>query len=85
MSSDEPEVLNHESKDKGVPEEPSVDSVEESIEVSTSNEEIKELIVEKKKRVSTKKKSDPTENDKEKSKFLEAIIKEYKWLKLQQG
>ena len=67
VSSDDLEVLNHESKDKGVPEEPSVDSVEESIEVSTSNEEIKELIVEKKKRVSTKKKSDPTENDKEKS------------------
>ncbi|GIS07669.1 MAG: 30S ribosomal protein S2 [Hyphomicrobiales bacterium] len=67
VSSDDLEVLNHESKDKGVPEEPSVDSVEESIEVSTSNEENKELIVEKKKRVSTKKKSDPTENDKEKS------------------
>ena len=67
VSSDDLEVLNHESKDKGVPEEPSVGSVEESIEVSTSNEENKELIVEKKKRVSTKKKSDPTENDKEKS------------------
>ena len=67
VSSDDLEVLNHESKDKGVPEEPSLDSVEESIEVSTSNEENKELIVEKKKRVSTKKKSDPTENDKEKS------------------
>ena len=67
VSSDDLEVLNHESKDKGVPEEPSVDSVEESIEVKTSNEEIKELIVEKKKRISTKKKSDPTENDKEKS------------------
>ncbi|MEC8452972.1 MAG: 30S ribosomal protein S2, partial [Pseudomonadota bacterium] len=67
VSSDDLEVLNHESKDIGVPEEPSVDSVEESIEVSTSNEEIKELIVEKKKRVSTKKKSDPTENDKDKS------------------
>ena len=67
VSSDDLEVLNHESKDKGAPEEPSVDSVEESIEVSTSNEENKELIVEKKKRVSTKKKSDPTENDKEKS------------------
>ena len=48
-------------------EEPSDDPVEEPKEVKTSNEENKELIVEKKKRISTKKKSDPTENDKEKS------------------
>ena len=67
VSSDDSEVLNQESKDEGVTEEPSVDSVEESAEVSTSNEENKELIVEKKKRISTKKKSDLTENDKEKS------------------
>ncbi len=67
VSSDDSEVLNQESKDEGVTEEPSVDSVEESAEVSTSNEENKELIVEKKKRISTKKKSVLTENDKEKS------------------
>ena len=67
VSSDDSEVLNQESKDEGVTEEPSVDSVEESAEVSTSNEENKELIVEKKKRISTKKKSDLTEKDKEKS------------------
>ena len=67
VSSDDLEVLNQESKDEGVTEEPSDDSVEESKEVKPSNEENKELIVEKKKRISTKKKSDPTENDKEKS------------------
>ena len=67
VSSDDSEVLNQESKDEGVTEEPSDDSVEESKEVKPSNEENKELIVEKKKRISTKKKSDPTENDKEKS------------------
>ena len=67
VSSDDSEVLNQESKDEGVTEEPSVDSVEESTKVSASNEENKELIVEKKKRISTKKKSDLTENDKEKS------------------
>ena len=67
VSSDDSEVLNQESKDEGVTEEPSDDSVEEAKEVKASNEENKELIVEKKKRVSTKKKSDPTENDKEKS------------------
>ena len=67
VSSDDSEVLNQESKDEGVTEESSDDSVEETKEVKTSNEENKELIVEKKKRVSTKKKTDPTENDKEKS------------------
>ena len=67
VSSDDSEVLNQESKDEDVTEEPSVDSVEESTKVSASNEENKELIVEKKKRISTKKKSDLTENDKEKS------------------
>ena len=67
VSSDDLEVLNQESKDEDVTEEPSVDSVEESTKVSASNEENKELIVEKKKRISTKKKSDLTENDKEKS------------------
>ncbi len=60
-------MLNQESKDEDVTEEPSDDSIMESKEVNTSNEENKELIVEKKKRISTKKKSDPTENDKEKS------------------
>ena len=67
VSSDDSEVLNQESKDKGATEESSDDSIEETKEVKTSNEENKELIVEKKKRVLTKKKSDPTENDKEKS------------------
>ena len=67
VSSDDKEVLNQESKDEGVIEEPSDDSVEEPKEVNAINEENKELIVEKKKRISTKKKSDPTENDKEKS------------------
>ena len=67
VSSDDAEVLNQESKHEDVSEEPSDDPVEEPKEVKTSNEENKELIVEKKKRISTKKKSDPTENDKEKS------------------
>ena len=66
VSSDDAEVLSQESKHE-VYEEPSDDPVEEPKEVKTSNEENKELIVEKKKRISTKKKSDPTENDKEKS------------------
>tara|TARA_B100000941_G_scaffold189622_1_gene136618 strand:+ start:537 stop:1472 length:936 start_codon:yes stop_codon:yes gene_type:complete len=64
VSSDDLEVLNQESKEEGLTEGPSDDTVEGSKEVNTSNEENKELIVEKKKRISTKKKSDPTENDK---------------------
>ena len=64
VSSDDLEVLNQESKEEGLTEGPSDDTVEASKEVNTSNEENKELIVEKKKRISTKKKSDPTENDK---------------------
>ena len=67
VSSDDLEVLNQESKEEGLTEGPSDDTVEGSKEVNTSNEENKELIVEKKKRISTKKKSDPTENDKEES------------------
>ena len=67
VSSDDLEVLNQESKEEGLTEGPSDDIVEGSKEVNTSNEENKELIVEKKKRISTKKKSDPTENDKEES------------------
>ena len=67
VSSDDLEVLNQESKEEGLTEGPSDDTVEGSKEVNTTNEENKELIVEKKKRISTKKKSDPTENDKEES------------------
>ena len=67
VSSDDLEVLNQESKEEGLTEGPADDTVEGSKEVNTSNEENKELIVEKKKRISTKKKSDPTENDKEES------------------
>ena len=67
VSSDDLEVLNQESKEEGLTEGPSNDTVEGSKEVNTTNEENKELIVEKKKRISTKKKSDPTENDKEES------------------
>lgn len=63
LSSDDLEVLNHESKGENITEGGELNPIEEPLKTNQESDKNKELIVEKKKRVSPKKKVELSEND----------------------
>ena len=64
FSADDLEVLNQESAQENKTEEMTVNTTEESSDINKTHDENKELIVEKKKRVTTKKKPESAKDDK---------------------
>ena len=63
LSSDDLEVLNHESKGENITEGGELSPTEEPLKTNQESDKNKELVVEKKKRVSPKKKVELSEND----------------------
>ena len=63
LSSDDLEVLNHESKGENITEGGELSPTEEPLKTNQASDKNKELVVEKKKRVSPKKKVELSKND----------------------